>query len=161
MKLKRLAMAFSGPSNSGKTTLITKIAHYFMQKNYKVCIIKHDPADKACFDVANKDSFKFFQSGADVMVLSPTRTTLFTHYPSDLSDAIKKLGDFDFLFIEGLKTLPMPRISVFCNKIDEEYFDYSNAIASYEKITYKNLTWLDLNNLEDICDFILNNSKKV
>lgn len=159
--MKRLAMAFSGPSNSGKTTLITKVARYFMDKNLKVCIIKHDPADKACFDIAKKDSFKFFQSGADVMVLSPTRTTLFTHSSSDLDEAIAKLGEFDFLFIEGLKTLDMPRISVFCKEVDEEYFEYSHAIASYKKITHDKLIWLDLNDLESICEFILKNSKKV
>ncbi|MCV3405951.1 molybdopterin-guanine dinucleotide biosynthesis protein B [Campylobacter lari] len=159
--MKRLAMAFSGPSNSGKTTLITQVAKYFMEQNYKVCIIKHDPKDKASFDIAKKDSFKFFQSGADVMVLSPKRTTLFTHSPSTLDEAISKLGNFDFLFIEGLKTLDMPRISVFCKEVDESYFAYSKAIASYEKIENKNLTWLYLDDLESICDFILKNSKKV
>ncbi|AJC87670.1 molybdopterin-guanine dinucleotide biosynthesis protein B [Campylobacter insulaenigrae] len=159
--MKRLAMAFSGPSNSGKTTLITKVASYFMDQNFKVCIIKHDPGDKACFDNARKDSFKFFQSGADVMVLSPTRTTLFQHACSDLDKAVAMFDDFDFLFIEGLKTLSMPRISVFCKDVDEEYFDYSNAVASYKKIDHKNVAWLDLNDLEGICDFILKNSKKV
>lgn len=75
--MKQLIIAFSGPSNSGKTTLITKIADNFLQQNLKVLIIKHDPADKAQFDFNGKDSFKFFQSGAEVMVLSPTRTTFF------------------------------------------------------------------------------------
>ncbi|EAK2741674.1 molybdopterin-guanine dinucleotide biosynthesis protein MobB, partial [Campylobacter jejuni] len=43
--MKQLIIAFSGPSNSGKTTLITKIADNFLQQNLKVLIIKHDPAD--------------------------------------------------------------------------------------------------------------------
>ncbi|MCH3853348.1 molybdopterin-guanine dinucleotide biosynthesis protein MobB, partial [Campylobacter jejuni] len=41
--MKKSIIAFSGPSNSGKTTLITKIANEFIKQNLKVLIIKHDP----------------------------------------------------------------------------------------------------------------------
>ncbi len=43
-------MAFTGPSNSGKTTLIEKIAKKLI-KDRKIAIIKHDPKDKAIFDI--------------------------------------------------------------------------------------------------------------
>jgi len=55
--LKRLAVAFTGPSNSGKTTLILKVARKLINEHKKeVAIIKHDPGDKAKFDVEGKDS---------------------------------------------------------------------------------------------------------
>ena len=73
--MRRLAIAFSGPSNSGKTTLILKVGKKFIKDGLKVAIVKHDPGDKAKFDVEGKDSFKFSQIGADVVVASPTRTT--------------------------------------------------------------------------------------
>ncbi len=57
--MKRLAIAFSGPSNSGKTTLILKVAKKFIEDGLKVAIVKHDPGDKARIDVEGKDSFKF------------------------------------------------------------------------------------------------------
>ncbi|MDU5326111.1 molybdopterin-guanine dinucleotide biosynthesis protein MobB, partial [Campylobacter ureolyticus] len=41
--MKRLGIAFSGPSNSGKTTLILKVAKRFLESNLKVAIVKHDP----------------------------------------------------------------------------------------------------------------------
>ena len=34
------------------------------------------------------------------------------------------------------------------------------AVASYEKISHKSLIWLDLNDLEQIASFILNNALK-
>ncbi len=68
---KKIAMAFTGPSNSGKTTIIKRVASYFIEKGLKVAVIKHDPKDKAKFDTPNKDSYNFFQTGADVAVVSP------------------------------------------------------------------------------------------
>ncbi|MBK1971507.1 molybdopterin-guanine dinucleotide biosynthesis protein B [Campylobacter sp. TTU-622] len=154
-------MAFSGPSNSGKTTLITKIAQKMIQNNLKVLIIKHDPSDKAQFDFNGKDSFRFFQSGAEVIVLSPTRTTFFSHQERNILESIKMVKDFDICLVEGLKTLDLPRISVFCKEIDESYFAFSNAIASYKEITNKNLKWLYLDDIEGIYTYILNHAKKL
>ncbi|OPA71533.1 molybdopterin-guanine dinucleotide biosynthesis protein B [Campylobacter pinnipediorum subsp. caledonicus] len=160
--MKRLAVAFSGPSNSGKTTLILKVAQNFINKGLKVVVIKHDPADKARFDVEGKDSYRFSQTGADVVVLSPTRTTYFSQDKSNLNDVIKMIGEFDLLLVEGLKTLPLPRISIFKDDIDEDYLDFSNAIATYKKdISYPNITNIDLDNIDEICDWILKNSKAV
>jgi molybdopterin-guanine dinucleotide biosynthesis protein B len=64
--MKRLAVAFTGPSNSGKTTLIEKISKKLNQDGFKVAIIKHDPKDKARFDTEGKDSYRFTQTKADV-----------------------------------------------------------------------------------------------
>ncbi|MBM0637053.1 molybdopterin-guanine dinucleotide biosynthesis protein B [Campylobacter sp. VicNov18] len=158
--MKKLIMAFSGPSNSGKTTLIEKIAKRSMKDNLKVLIIKHDPSDKAQFDYSGKDSFKFFQSGAEVMVLSPSRTTFFSHEAKDILQALKLMPDFNICLVEGLKTLALPRISVFCKEIDESYFNFSDAIASYEKISSE-LIWLDLNDTETIYQYILKNAKNL
>ena len=127
---KRLAVAFTGPSNSGKTTLILKVARKLIHEhNLKVAIIKHDPKDKARFDVEEKDSYKFSDTGAEVIVTSPNRTTYFSQKHSDLDAMIKLFDDFDFLLVEGLKNLPLPRISIFRDTIDEDYFEYMNALA--------------------------------
>jgi molybdopterin-guanine dinucleotide biosynthesis protein MobB len=66
---KRLAVAFTGPSNSGKTTLILKVARKLINEHKKeVAIVKHDPGDKARFDVVGKDSYKFSDTGAEVII---------------------------------------------------------------------------------------------
>jgi len=163
-KYKYKAIAFTGPSNSGKTTIIEKIAKILV-KNHKVVIVKNDPKDKASFDTVGKDSHKFFSTGADTIVVSPTRTTYFSHKSSEVADMVKLAGEFDYLLVEGLKELPLPRIAIFRGKIDENYYDYSNAIATDDSIVKddydipKSLDILDLNDSDMIISWIDKNAK--
>ena len=163
---KRVAVAFTGPSNSGKTTLIEKIAKTLIIDN-KVAIIKNDPKDKAQFDVEGKDSHKFSQTGAEVVITSPTRTTYFSKRKKTLDDIVSTINDFDILLVEGLKTLPLPRLAIFRNVIDESYFDCSEAIAIDDSITLsdytipEHITLLDLNDTEQIIEWIKTNAKDI
>ena len=163
---KRVAVAFTGPSNSGKTTLVEKIAQILI-KERKVGIIKNDPKDKAQFDVEGKDSHKFSQTGAEVVITSPTRTTYFSQREKTLDDIVAMINDFDILLVEGLKTLPLPRIAIFRNKIDESYFECSEAIAIDETIDQTQYTIpegidiLDLNNTAQIIEWIDAHAKQL
>jgi len=161
--LKQLAIAFTGPSNSGKTTLIEKISNKLSGK-YKIAIIKHDPSNKAIFDKEGKDSDRFFKSGANVAVVSEERTTIFKHSTSNLKELIKALSPFDLLLIEGLKTWDLPRIGIFRGKIDETYLPYLQAIAiddtiAQEELNNLKVTILNLNNIDSIIDYIWENAK--
>lgn len=165
---KRLAVAFTGPSNSGKTTLILKVARKLIHEHkLEVAIIKHDPKDKARFDIEGKDSYKFSNTGAEVIVTSQKRTTYFSKKQSELEDMIRLFDKFDVLLVEGLKNLPLPRISVFRDSINEEYFSYMNALAIDSSInadTYnlpKDVDLLDLNNPDEIISWIFKNAKEV
>jgi len=162
----RQAVAFTGPSNSGKTTLIEKVAKELI-KEYSVAIVKNDPKDKATFDVEGKDSWKFFQTGAEVVVTSPTRTTYFSHRQKSLEEIVRMVEDFDYLLVEGLKTLPLPRIAIFRGAIDPAYFDYSEAIAldgTIDPADYdipENIDILDLNDTGQILGWIRSHAKAV
>ena len=165
---KRLAVAFTGPSNSGKTTLILKVARILINEYKKeVSIIKHDPGDKARFDVEGKDSYKFSDTGAEVIVTSPSRTTYFSKRNKDLDEMVRLFDSFDILLVEGLKNLPLPRISVFRDNLDEAYFPFMNALAIDETIQLNNydipnnVDTLDLNNPNQVIDWILKNAKDV
>jgi len=165
MNKKRLAVAFSGPSNSGKTTAIVKVSNILQDKGFKVCIIKHDPKDKARFDKPGKDSYKFSETGADVAVVSPNKTTLLKRDTSTIDEMIELFKDFDYLLVEGLKTLPLPRISIFRNSLDETYFPVTNAIACDETIDENDIPStidkLDLNNPDELINWINQNAKRV
>lgn len=163
--MKRIAIAFTGPSNSGKTTLVAKISNILQDRGFKVAIVKHDPKDKAMFDREGKDSFKFYQTGADVAVVSPTRTTYFKQNSSSIEELINMFEKFDFLLVEGLKTLPLPRIAIIRDMIDTRYFEVSDAVATDDSIDKqqipKECEILDLNNPEMIIDWIEKNGKRV
>ena len=165
---KRLAVAFTGPSNSGKTTLILKVARKLIHEYAKkVAIVKHDPKDKARFDVEGKDSYKFADTGAEVIVTSPNRTTYFSQKNKDLEEIIRLFDKFDILLVEGLKNLPLPRIGIFRNTLDGDYFPYMNALAVDESVNISKynipngITILDLNNPDEIISWILKNAKEV
>ncbi len=165
---KRFAVAFTGPSNSGKTTLILKVARKLIHEHGKeVAIIKHDPKDKARFDVPGKDSYKFSDTGAEVIVTSPTRTTYFSKKQAELDRMIEMFDSFDFLLVEGLKNLPLPRISIFRNSIDEDYIPFMNALAVDDSVDMnccvlpKDIDILDLNNEDDVIEWIIKNAKEV
>ncbi|CZE49286.1 molybdopterin-guanine dinucleotide biosynthesis protein B [Campylobacter geochelonis] len=159
--MKRVAIAFSGPSNTGKTTLILKVAKKFIDDGLKVVIIKHDPSDKAKFDVEGKDSYKFSQIGADVVVASPTRTTYFSKEMKSLAQMVDMVGEFDLLIVEGLKTLPLPRISLFREHIDESYLEFSDAIATDGLKCSVDIPNFDINDVESISKWVIDNAKKV
>lgn len=165
MNKKRLAVAFSGPSNSGKTTAIVKVSNILQDKGFKVCIIKHDPKDKARFDKPGKDSYKFSETGADVAVVSPNKTTLLKKDTSTIDEMIELFDNFDYLLVEGLKTLDLPRISIFRDRLDETYFSVTNAIASDETIDKNEIPStidkLDLNNPDELIVWIDKNAKRV
>lgn len=165
---KRLAVAFTGPSNSGKTTLILKVARKLINEyDKKVAIVKHDPGDKARFDVEGKDSYKFSSTGAEVIVTSPSRTTYFSKKSEDLDEMIRLFDKFDILLVEGLKNLPLPRISIFRDTLDRDYFPYMNALAIDSSINIADYTMpkdveiLDLNNPNEVISWIFKNAKEV
>jgi len=164
---KRLAVAFTGPSNSGKTTLIIKVSEALIKEGKKVAIIKNDPKNKARFDVEGKDSYKFSQTGAEVVVTSPNKTTYFSKRHKELEEIIRMFDSFDYLLVEGLKNLPLPRISIFRDKIDEDYYPFMNALAIDSSINIdnekvpSNIEILDLNDTNQIISWIKNNSKEV
>ena len=139
MNKKRLIVAFSGPSNSGKTTAIVKVASILQDNGFKVCI--------------------------DVAVVSPNKTTLFKKNTSTIDEMIELFQDFDYLLVEGLKTLELPRISIFRDRLDESYFAVTDAIACDETINKDeipdNIDKLDLNNPEELIQWIDKNAKRV
>lgn len=163
--MKRLVVAFSGASNSGKTTLILKVSKELIRQNFKVAIIKNDPKDKARFDVEGKDSYLFSQVGAEVVVTSPNRTTFFSHTNRDLNEIIKIFGEFDFLFVEGHRGFDLPRILVVREKLDIDYLKFCDVLAIDSSIDRavlpKDLAVLDLNKIDEVIEWIFKNAKEI
>lgn len=77
------------------------------------------------------------------------------------------VSDFDILLVEGLKTLPLPRIAIFRNQIDESYFECSEAIAIDESVDIdsysipSDIDILDLNNTTQIIEWIKSHAKDI
>lgn len=158
-------VAFTGKSNSGKTTIIEKIA-MILSPHHSIAIIKHDPKNKAQIDTEGKDSHRFFQTGADVVIASSTKTTMMFQNPLNIDFLCNFFSDRDYIFIEGLKELDFPRICVARDGVDDEYIPYSDAFA-LEKNAKNNSNLpldacvLDINNPQEIIEWIDKNARKI
>lgn len=115
------------------------------------------------FDVEGKDSARFYQTGADVAILGATQSTLRFHKALSIKSLVGQFVDYDYLFVEGLKTLPFPRICVARDSFDTRFLPYIQAIATDSNIpnleSYA-LPLLNLNNTLEILEWIDINIKE-
>ena len=105
-----------GRSNTGKTTLVTRLLPELKRRGYRVGTVKHDRRGSE-IDHEGKDSYRHFHSGADATVLaSPGRVALVKRLdaawgPEEVAERL--LSDVDLVLVEGFKGSRFPKIEVF------------------------------------------------
>lgn len=167
-----LGIVASG-SNAGKTTLITQLITELAKRNIRVSVIKH--AHHA-FDIdhVGKDSYKIRESGAvQTLVASSKRWALITemHRISEapiqvnLTELIAQINPHyaDLILVEGFKQTiisqnPIPKIEVYRSNLNLPLLATEDnsiiAVASDAELML-NIPILDLNNIQQIADFII------
>jgi len=157
-------------SNAGKTTLINKLIIEMGVRNVRVSVIKH-AHHQFDIDHPGKDSYKIREAGAiQTLIASSNRWALMTEMqrtpnPPDeanLDTLIQLINpDYaDLILVEGFKTASIPKIEVYRPSLGESrlWVDDSNIIAvacDVQLETKPQLPVLDLNNIEEIANFIL------
>ena len=162
-----IVVGFSALANNGKTTLITKLCNILIS-NFNVAVIKHDPKNKAVIDYDGKDSAKFYNTGADIALISPSQTTIRYHEELSINQAIDILNKdkkCDYIFIEGFKDINMLRIYTIVDKMDLNLMSKADAIAvkknslnllsAYNNVINSDI--IDLDNTKEILDWINEN----
>ena len=159
-------IGFAAYSGTGKTTLLCEIIPLLTKKGLRVGIVKHAHHS---FDIDHpkKDSCKLRESGATKMVVSSKkRTAIVIEHLDDekeptLVDALKFIHtkDLDLILVEGFKKASIPKIELHRKELDRPYLypDDENIIAiatDHELDITKKMDKLDLNNHEQIADFI-------
>lgn len=153
-------VCFCGVSNSGKTTLIEKLSLALKQEGKRVFILRHDPKDKSRFDTEGKDSYRFFESGADVCLYSPKKAVLMIQNASPTPQELIApfLKDWDYVFIEGLRELGFEKILVARERIESGYEEGVRVFA-LKNIAKEGENVLDLDNIPQILQWINTNIK--
>ncbi|MEW5734806.1 MAG: molybdopterin-guanine dinucleotide biosynthesis protein B [Thermodesulfobacteriota bacterium] len=109
-------VSFVGPSNSGKTTLISRLIPVFKRKGLRVATIKHTGRDFS-MDHPGKDTYLHKQAGADaVMIVSADRVALVADRqngsgPEEL--ARTHMSFADLVLVEGFKSSQLPKVWVY------------------------------------------------
>jgi len=106
-------MQFVGYSNSGKTTLLTKLIPLLEEKGFRVGVVKHDGGHELSLDQPGKDSWRFQEAGASlVAVTSQSQTAIFERRPLSLSRLVERMGQAgaDLVLVEGFKREAYPKL---------------------------------------------------
>ncbi len=160
MKVKYVS--FVGRSNSGKTTLITRLIPVLCGRNLKIGTIKHTH-HKAEFDKVGKDSWRHRQAGSEQVVLhSQDQLVLYTNQPpaQSLSETVDRwFSEFDLVISEGFKNEPGLKIEVYREATGKTplYSDPQYEIQAIVSDTDPgvSITVFDFEKLEALCDWIL------
>ena len=157
-----MLLGLAGWSGSGKTTLISNLIPELKKINISVSTLKH-AHEGFDIDKPGKDSYVHRESGArEVLISSNKRFALMHEYHKEeinLNNLIKKLSPVDLILVEGWKKENIKKIEIYRKEINKPLLCDKDkniiAVATNDKsIKIKNMTILDLNNYEQIAQFI-------
>jgi len=87
-----------GKKDSGKTSSIEKAVKKLKERNYTVAVIKHSHHE---IDLQGKDTFRFWNAGADIVIFNDSKCVAFYKCNLDLIFLLP----VDVVIIEGYKEL--------------------------------------------------------
>lgn len=105
----------TGYSDSGKTFVTGKLLELLTGKGYRVATIKHAHHGYEV-DTPGKDSWNFFNNGAqEVVVSGPRSYSVHRRVEKEpgLEELLQVITDADIILVEGFKSHPGPKIQVY------------------------------------------------
>ncbi|MGF1762144.1 bifunctional molybdopterin-guanine dinucleotide biosynthesis adaptor protein MobB/molybdopterin molybdotransferase MoeA [Aliivibrio kagoshimensis] len=161
-------LGFAAYSGTGKTTLLERLIPNLTAQGLKVAVIKHAHHD---FDIdqEGKDSFRLRKAGASQMLInSRYRSALITETPETEQSCQQLLNaldhdNLDLILIEGYKKLSYPKIELHRHEVSKPWIhpEDDNIVAIAANIEAdSSLPQLDINNLEQLTDFVLSYLKE-
>lgn len=146
-----------GTSKSGKTTLVEKLVASFTARGYQVGVIKH--ARHFEVDYPGKDSWRYRQAGAKVVVLaSAERMALMRSWQEEWppEEIIKAMPDVDMVITEGYKWGNLPKIEVYRRENQgERVLGDAEVLAVVSDVPDdEGVPWFHLEEAERLADFL-------
>ena len=106
----------------------------FKDEGYRVGAIKHDAHD---FDTDHPgtDTWRHRKAGADaIAITSQRRTAIVSEKHTPLQELLQQMRTMDFVFVEGFKHEPYPKIVIVKKKGDEmlvQQLDHVRAVVTW------------------------------
>ena len=110
-------MAVVGRKNSGKTTLVVRLAAELHRRGHRVMTIKHG-SHTFNIDPATTDTYRHYHEGnaERVAMASPDKFALVERWSEELGPeeiAARHMADADLVLCEGFKRTALPKIEIF------------------------------------------------
>ena len=157
-------LGFAAFSGTGKTTLLKKLIVALTEKKLRIGIIKQSHHDFE-IDVPGKDSYELRKAGASqTLITSPHRWALIQENQQGIANTLSEnielldLEKLDIILVEGFKQSAFTKIELNRDSLHKPllYPHDANiiAIATDNLETQHSIPVLDMNNTEEIVDFI-------
>ncbi|MCX7682907.1 MAG: molybdopterin-guanine dinucleotide biosynthesis protein B [Anaerolineae bacterium] len=104
-----------GYKNSGKTTLVARLARALLGRGYRVAVVKHTHHP---IDLPGKDTAVLREAAGQVALLSPTGAAIFWEETKSLQEITRYL-DAQVVLVEGLKAEHIPKIACLRGRPDD------------------------------------------
>jgi len=110
-------LSITGKKNSGKTTLVVRLADALVRRGVRVMTIKHG-SHTFNMDPVNTDTYRHYHEGRAerVAMISPDKFALVMRLDQPLTPeevAARHMGDADLVLCEGFKATALPKVEVF------------------------------------------------
>ncbi|QUM80655.1 molybdopterin-guanine dinucleotide biosynthesis protein B [Moritella sp. 5] len=168
-------LGFAAFSGTGKTTLITQLLPELTKRGLRIGMVKHSHHDIE-MDNPNKDSYKLRKAGACQMVLaSPHRTVLFVEQDEPTEPALitqlnwLNTNELDLVLVEGFRHEAFTKIElhrpslgkpILANEDKHIIAIATDAAIDKTALLERELTYLELNDINVITDFIVHYSQQ-
>jgi len=152
-----------GWKNNGKTTLVERLISQLTQMGYKVSSVKH-AHHNVDIDEPGRDSYRHRAAGAKQTLLATEHRWALMHEYRDqetpeLAQLLHLFEPCDLVIVEGYKGAEHPKIEVVRNLNKRGFLadQMPNivAVATDKDDLDINLTQLDINNIQQVADFVL------
>ncbi len=104
--MKPIVIAVAGVKKSGKTTLIVGLIHELAKRGFTIAAVKHIPEAGFTIDQPGKDTWRYAQAGAQiVLAVSPNETAILkkTDNLPSIDSILRKCQNSDIVLVEGFK----------------------------------------------------------
>lgn len=110
-------LSITGKKNSGKTTLVVRLAAALTERGVRVMTIKHG-SHTFNMDPVNTDTYRHYHEGKAerVAMISPDKFALVAHWEKPLTPqeiAARFMADADLVLCEGFKATDLPKVEIF------------------------------------------------
>ncbi len=110
-------LSITGKKNSGKTTLVVRLADALTRRGVRVMTIKHG-SHTFNMDPVNTDTYRHYHEGQAerVAMISPDKFALVVRWEQPRTPeqiAAEHMADADIVLCEGFKATELPKVEIF------------------------------------------------
>ena len=136
--MKPVVIAVVGGKKSGKTTAIEILTKELTTRGYRIAVVKHIPESNFTIDNEGKDTWRYAQSGATIVIgasADEIATIEKVNAKSiSLNDILQRCKNSDIVFVEGFRKSVSRDRSIYKIVVAQSLEDFEEAIVTFDPI---------------------------